>query len=161
MDLRKTTKSSLISPLEIAYLLMRNRQPLAESPPHAHRAKPSNTLSTIIPAKNDEPVNKDTKPPSIGKPPSDSQVNLRPQDSSHEKTNTNLPIIATFLASTGLAIFTHVKDDLFGSLTKAANILFTFLAMFTGTVGFASVLQNNNAVTEGEELENSFGHGLH
>lgn len=83
-----------------------------------------------------------------------------PQDSSPKREHSNLPITITFLASTGLAIFTHLREDVFGSLTKASKILFTFLAMFTGTVGFASMLQNNTQPDE-QSFQIDSAHGLH
>ncbi|GEM_PF-5187650 len=104
--------------------------------------------------------NNDSGPP--GGPPSGripTTIKM-PQGSSPRKEHSNLPITITFLASTGLAIFTHLKEDVFGSMTKASKILFTFLAMFTGTVGFASMLQNNSQPEE-QSFQIDSAHGLH
>lgn len=104
--------------------------------------------------------NDDNLPPG-GPPPGGTPRTLKmPQGSSPRKEHSNLPITITFLASTGLAIFTHLQEDVFGSVTKASKILFTFLAMFTGTVGFASMLQNNSQPEE-QSFQIDSAHGLH
>ncbi|MBI3590309.1 MAG: hypothetical protein HY094_02885 [Candidatus Melainabacteria bacterium] len=77
--------------------------------------------------------------------------------SSPVKKSTFLPILLTaFLASTGLATLTHLKEDFFGRMTKALKIILTFGSMFTGTAAIADIL-----ATERPEETGDFSQALH
>ena len=82
-------------------------------------------------------------------------VNLLPEG---KKDNTLLASTLTFLVSAGLGFASHFKDNVFGSPTKALKILFTFVAMFSGTVAMATILKPQED-TSFQAID--FSHALH
>lgn len=54
-----------------------------------------------------------------------------------------------FLGSAGLSWLTHVKEDLFGFLTKGVKIVSIFVALFTGAVGLATCIAKTPSETTG------------
>ena len=155
------TPLKLYRPPEEDGILLVGVTPNQETPTQATGKEPR-LDNTPIKSSRDLRGNNDDNLPPGGRPPSSGNPRTlkMPQGSAPRREHSNLPITITFLASTGLAIFTHLQEDVFGSLTKASKILFTFLAMFTGTVGFASMLQNNSQPEE-QSFQIDSAHGLH
>lgn len=73
-------------------------------------------------------------PPNGGDP---NILRLPAAESPAHSSSSFIPIIATTLISSGLAIFTSFKEDAFAGFTKPIKIASIFTALFTGTVAAA------------------------
>lgn len=85
---------------------------------------------------------------------------VRPQitDEHAKLTGAFIPIASTFAVSTGIAALTSFRENVFGGLTIGIQMLSTFAALFTGTIGLALKLtQNPNS--EGTSYQSDFTHG--
>lgn len=97
------------------------------------------------------------KTPSGGPPDGSDPHTLRMPNGKHLTQKVALGLI--FLGSSGLGWLTHVKEDLFGLLTKPVKISSIFVALFTGAVGLATCIARTP--TEMTGFQTDFGHGLH
>ena len=127
-----------------------NSRPTTSTPHGPSPQRSESTKQSSLTGRNNG--TNDGEPPDFGgaKP-----VNLLPEE---KKDNTLLASTLTFLLSAGLGFASHFKDNVFGSPTKALKILFTFVAMFSGTVAMATILKPQE---DADFQAIDFSHALH